>query len=51
MEHLKDFTQIAVLDTNVLVDDFRATLKFPNTLVVIPRVVIGELDGLKNSKA
>jgi PhoH-like ATPase len=50
MEHLKDFTQIAVLDTNVLVDDFRATLKFPNTLVVIPRVVIGELDGLKNSK-
>jgi PhoH-like ATPase len=45
-----DFKRIAIFDTNILMDDFKAILKFPNTLVVVPRVVISELDGLKNSK-
>lgn len=45
-----NFKQIAVLDTNVLVDDYKAILKHPDTLVVVPRVVISELDGLKNNK-
>lgn len=45
-----DFNKIAVLDTNVLVDDYKAPLKFEDTLVVIPKVVISELDGLKNNK-
>jgi PhoH-like ATPase len=45
-----NFERVAVLDTNVLVDDYKAILKFPNTLVVLPRVVIAELDGLKNNK-
>jgi PhoH-like ATPase len=49
MEH-NEFSKIVVLDTNVLVDDYKAILKFPNTLVVVPRVVISELDGLKNNK-
>lgn len=44
-----EFGKIAVLDTNILMDDYKAILKFPDTLVVIPRVVIGELDGLKNN--
>lgn len=45
-----EFKNIAVLDTNVLVDDYKAPLKYPDTLVVIPQVTIDELDGLKNSK-
>jgi PhoH-like ATPase len=45
-----NFNKIVVLDTNVLVDDYKAPLKFEDTLVVIPRVVISELDGLKNNK-
>jgi PhoH-like ATPase len=45
-----DFKQVVVLDTNVLVDDYKAILKFEDSLVVIPRVVIEELDGLKNNR-
>lgn len=45
-----NFERVAVIDTNVLVDDHKAILKFPNALVVLPRVVVGELDGLKNNR-
>lgn len=42
--------KVAVLDTNVLIDNPKALFGFPDSLVVIPSVVIDELDNLKNSK-
>lgn len=44
------FSQVAVLDTNVLIDNPRAILSFPDTLVVIPLTVLEELDKLKDDK-
>ncbi len=40
-----------VLDTNVLLADPDALLGFPDTEVVIPEAVLGELDKLKTSRA
>ncbi|WP_336784004.1 PhoH family protein [Paenibacillus illinoisensis] len=42
--------EIVVFDTNVLIDDPKAPLKFPDSLVVIPRIVLEELDKLKTGK-
>jgi PhoH-like ATPase len=41
---------VVVLDTNVLIDNPKAIFGFPDDLVVIPSVVIDELDNLKDSK-
>ncbi|MCK5684128.1 PhoH family protein [bacterium] len=40
--------KVFILDTNVLVHDPNAYLKFKNHLVVLPIIVIEELDNLKN---
>jgi PhoH-like ATPase len=45
-----DIKEVVVSDTNIIIDDPRAILKFTDTLVVIPRVVIEELDKLKAGK-
>jgi PhoH-like ATPase len=42
--------KVVVLDTNVLIDNPRAIFSFPDSLVVIPSIVIDELDNLKNNK-
>ncbi len=42
--------EVIVFDTNVLIDDPNAPLRFPNSLVLIPRVVLEELDKLKTGK-
>lgn len=44
-----DKKQVVILDTNVLVTQPKAILAFPDALVIIPSVVIEELDNLKNS--
>ena len=41
--------KVFVLDTNVLVHDPEAFLKFPRHLVIIPMTVLEELDGLKKA--
>lgn len=40
---------VVVLDTNVLIDNPRAIFGFPDDMVVIPAIVIDELDHLKDS--
>jgi PhoH-like ATPase len=46
---LTDFKEVAVLDTNVLIDDPKAIFRFDeDILIVIPRAVLEELDGLKD---
>lgn len=45
-----DKTKVVVVDTNVLVDNPKAILDFEDSLVVVPQIVIEELDGLKNSR-
>ncbi len=40
-----------VLDTNVLLADSDALLSFPDSEIVIPETVLGELDKLKTSRA
>jgi PhoH-like ATPase len=42
-------TTVVVLDTNVLIDNPRAIFGFPNDLVIIPAIVVDELDNLKDS--
>jgi PhoH-like ATPase len=37
------------LDTNILIEEPKSIYAFPDDLVVIPRVVLNELDGLKES--
>jgi PhoH-like ATPase len=44
------YMNIVVFDTNCLIDDPKAPLRQENALVVIPRVVIEELDKLKTGK-
>ncbi|MFV1990068.1 MAG: PhoH family protein [Acidimicrobiales bacterium] len=39
--------EVTVLDTSALITDPRAMFAFPDTSVVIPLIVISELDGLK----
>jgi PhoH-like ATPase len=41
---------VVVLDTNVLIDNPKAIFGFPDDLLVIPSIVIDELDNLKDSK-
>jgi PhoH-like ATPase len=41
---------VVVFDTNALIDDPKAPLRQENTLVVIPRIVIEELDKLKTGR-
>ena len=43
--------KIYVLDTNVLVHDPEAILRFEDNDIVLPIAVIEELDGLKRDKA
>jgi PhoH-like ATPase len=40
---------VVCLDTNILIDDPKAIFKFPDDLVVIPSIVVDELDNLKDS--
>ena len=42
--------KVVVIDTNCLIDNPRAIFSFPDSLVVIPSIVIDELDHLKVSK-
>ena len=42
--------KIVVLDTNVLLADPNSVLSFPRAQVVIPEVVLGELDKLKTAR-
>lgn len=39
--------EVVVFDTNVLINDPKAPLKFPDSIVVVPAVVLEELDNLK----
>lgn len=43
-------SKIVVLDTNVLLADPNSVLSFPRAEVVIPEVVLGELDKLKTAR-
>lgn len=45
-----DFKKVVLTDTNILIDNPKAILDFPESLVIIPQIVIEELDGLKNSR-
>jgi tetratricopeptide (TPR) repeat protein len=42
--------KVVILDTNVLLADPQALLSFPHAEVVIPEIVLGELDKLKTSR-
>lgn len=44
-----DKKTVVILDTNILVTNPKSLLAFPDSLVVIPSIVIEELDNLKNS--
>lgn len=45
-----DKRDVVVIDTNVLIDNPRALFAFPDAMLVIPSIVIDELDNLKDSK-
>jgi PhoH-like ATPase len=47
---LTKLMDVATFDTNALIDDPKAPLRQENTLVVIPKIVIEELDKLKTGK-
>lgn len=51
MSKIKNKRPIYILDTNVLLYNPRAVYAFPNADVVIPDIVLGELDKIKTSRA
>ena len=49
-EHWKKYKHFAIFDTNFLINEhFRINLLKNNCGVIIPRIVLSELDGLKNN--
>lgn len=42
-----NFEQTYIFDTNILIDDHRAIYRYENSLIIIPIVVLEELDKLK----
>lgn len=46
---MEKFDEVIVVDTNVLIHNPYMIYDYPGSLIVIPNIVIEELDGLKNS--
>ncbi len=46
-----DAKKVYILDTNVLIHDYRSMFNFENTLIGIPAIVLEELDRLKRESS